>query len=1060
MKKISTLLIAMGMLPLAMAAESKTVPYASGLYQDSDWTVENVNKDDKTWEDESSSYTFSGTGYTVGIKYSYNRYSAADDWYISPAITLEAGKEYKLKIWSKTSSSSTAENWSVKLANNSSVSSLSDGVALITKEGYNATNWNNNVEIFQVEETGNYYFGIYCFSPKDKYTLYLTGFEVCENIFAPAAVSDLTCTPGENRKLEATLAWKLPTTDNDGATLPADASFDEIIIKRDGNVVANLFNAETEWIDTEATGLTPGYHTYEVGVVVNGAPSAFSKVDSKYIGPIEAMTLPYDADIKNLTQEDFDLFWTPVKGRNSKSTNDWKLSVSTYYGNSIQYTGGSGKQQDDWVISPSMKFNEPGVYKLSVNLSYTNYNHTDFDILLGTGNSIGGYETVIRNFKDIPSAETDYEIFFTIDRPGEYGIAFHAKDETGSYYTYYIKNFKVEKWQMTPAHVSDLSTAVNPDATVTLNWTNPTTSNTGTDLTDLTKVELYCNGELAETFSDVQPGATMSYVHTPATNGVHEYYVLPYSSEGPADGEPVKVKTAWVGDETQSLPYSTKFLATDATTPIWSSVNSEWEIPTSSPYGPVIKPGNSTVKNNDYLLSPYFELAEGYYSVTYSISGAGSNYTVGVGITSDKSDVPSTYKQCATIKLPGRSYALPYTNVIKIDEAGKYAFVLYANDVMGASDYKLTVTEFSVAYQPVLPGIATDVTVTPAADLSHAATISWTNPSTSNVDGVMPELVKAEIARDGEVIGEVTEGLVPGEVSTFEDTTVPNAGEYTYTVTIYGLEGASSTKPTEVKSPWIGAGMNLPFDCEDGFREAGWNIYNVNNDKNTWGDPITWEAYSGYLNITSNNNTPNDWAITPRLNFTAGSKYILSITSYYSNGYEPVDWDVHFGTSVTPESMTTKLATIHTTNPSASRQTDLIYLEVIAADEVNLLSDDAEEEEPETPTNDYILVPAGVGTIGLHANQKGAFNVSGFSIKPENPASIENIKLTEGGIAVIGSEIFFGSEAEAVAVYNLAGKTVMTANGVSHISLSSLSKGVYVVKATVNDEILTTKVVK
>ncbi|MCM1309441.1 MAG: T9SS type A sorting domain-containing protein [Bacteroides sp.] len=1066
MKKIVTFLLAAGLLPATIWADSKTAPYASGLYQDSDWTVVDVNNDSKTWTDDKSSDHFKGSGYTTGKIYSYSSSNPGDDWLISPAIYLEAGKEYKAKYWVQTGNY--IESLELKYAVEGNAQALSSGVLLtgFTEEKkYN--NSERQVAVFTVETSGDYYFGLHAYSPKDKGWIYVTGFEVCENVFAPAGVSSLTCTPGEDRALSATLTWTLPTTDNDGAPLPEGASFDEIIIKRDGAPVRTNIDANaTEWTDSETAGLTPGFHTYEVAVVVNGAQSAFTSVTSKYIGPVEAMALPYDAGVKTLTQDDFDLFWVVVKGRNSTTTNNWKLAISSYSGNNIQYSPGSGKVQDNWLISPQMKFTEAGVYKLSINMSYTNYTKTDFDILLGSGTTIGGYTDVIKNYTDIPSNDTDFEIFFTVETPGEYGIAFHPHASESSYYAYYLKNFKVEKWHSTPEHITDLTTTVNDDATVTLNWTNPSKTNTGADLTDLTKVELYCNDELAETFTDVTPGTAMSHTHTPATAGVHTYHVVAHSSEGAADGEPVKVTTAWVGDETQTLPYTTQFAATDATAPIWSGLNanddgSQWVISTSGATLAVDKTQDA-YRNGDYLLSPYFDFTPGYYSFRYTIKGAGKNAKLSVGTVSDKTDVAATFSSLGSITLPGQSWTSDYEIVAKIENEGKYAIALYSNDYVSSSDYNIVVTKVQFAYKPVLPDIASNVTVTPAANLSLSATISWTNPSTSNVEGITPELVKAEISRNGEVIGEVTSGLATGEEAFYVDETVPNAGEYTYSVTVYGPEGASTAKPTEVKSPWIGAGLNMPFDCSDGFRGAGWTIFNVNNDSNNYG-PITWEAGYNSIYITSGNNTPDDWAITPRLNFNPGSRYKVTVTSYYSNDYGPVDWDLHFGTSVDPESQIIKIATIHTSNPSASKQTDVFYLETTSVGEVVLVAefDDEEEgdtEEEETPA--AISVPSGVGTIGMHANNKGAFNVSQFSIIEEKTSSeIEEIE-AEGNIIVTAEAVIFGAEASSAAVVDLAGKTLASGSNVTSLPLTSLAKGVYVVTATIDDKTTTIKIVK
>ncbi|MDE5660647.1 MAG: T9SS type A sorting domain-containing protein [Muribaculaceae bacterium] len=1050
MKKI-TLFLLSGMLPVLASGQAKTVPYASGLYQDSDWTVVDVNKDSKTWTDESSSYSFSGSGYTTGKKFTYHSSNSADDWFISPAITLEAGKEYKVKFFNK---NTYAERLEVKVATSNDVEELASGVKIAGYEDAKHSGYIRVSGLFTPEQTGEYFIGIHAYSTPNQGWIYITGFEVVENVFAPASVSKLTCTPGEERALTATLAWELPTTDNDGAALPEGASFDEVTIVRDGKTVASLDGTATSWTDTEATGLTPGKHSYEVSVVVNGAKSAPVKVDSKYIGPVQAQVLPFDANVKAMTQEDFDLLWTPVKGRESASTANWEFKVSSYYGNSIQYCGGSGKRQDDWVISPSMKFAEAGIYRLSVKMSYNTSSKTRFDILLGRGSVIGGYETVIKNFTSIPSTDTDYEIIFPVESPGEYGIAFHAYDETGSYNTYCIRNFVVEKWVMTPAQVADLTATVNDDATVSLAWTNPARSNVDTDLTSLAKVELYCDGELAETFGEAAPGAAMTYVHTPAAAGVHTYHVVAYSVDGPADGEPVKVTTGWVGDETQELPYTTSFASTDPTVPIWSGLNanedgSEWVIKNAAVLA-VNKDGGYGYRNNDYLLSPYFNLTPGYYKVVYSIKGAGKNVEMKIGTVSDKNDVAATFTQLGTVKLPGQSYASDYTVVFKIETEGRYAIALLNDMITSSSDYDTQVTKFSLAVEPVLPQAVTDLVVTPDPDMGLYATVSWMNPAQSTVEGVVPELVKAEVSRNGEVVATITEGLAAGATADYVDE-VPNAGEYTYSVTVYTADGAS--KATTVKSPWIGAGMDLPWNCDESFSQAGWTMFNINNDKYTDGSPKTWETNSSSIYILSTAVNTNDWAITPRLNFNDGHVYTITVKAGYSS--EAGEFDLVYGTALDPEAMTVPIATVnvdtHKYNEALTEQTFKVKAVNPAA--AALMVEEAGEED------NVVVVPAGVGTIGLHANKPLDIVVKRFAINGGVALGIVGVESDKvGGVTLSGSTVSFGSTADEVAVVDLAGKTVMAAADADSISLAGLAKGVYLVRATFGNEIVTVKV--
>lgn len=113
------------LLPLLGFAQAKSVPYFSQIggtgKLDADWTVYNVNGDEKTWiNDASSSSNYSSitaVKVTAGAKYLYNTKADANDWLVSPAIHLEADKEYKVSFYVRTASSYNKESLRLAVAN-------------------------------------------------------------------------------------------------------------------------------------------------------------------------------------------------------------------------------------------------------------------------------------------------------------------------------------------------------------------------------------------------------------------------------------------------------------------------------------------------------------------------------------------------------------------------------------------------------------------------------------------------------------------------------------------------------------------------------------------------------------------------------------------------------------------------------------------------------------------------------------------------------------------------------------------------------------------------------
>lgn len=416
-------------LPLLATAQSKSVPYTSALANDADWTTINANNDDQTWQAVTSASDFTGSGFTSGIKYRYHSTNAADDWYISPAISLEAGKEYKVKYWYKTAGSYD-EKWTLYCATGNTPEELSAGTVIDDKDGKFGT-ITKSTQIFTPETSGDYYFAFYAHSDKDKLNLFITGFQIAENVFGPGAPTDVTVTRGDDYALTATLAWTLPTVDNDGAPLPEGYTVNNVTIYRDDTLAATLDGAATTWTDTAETGLTPGKHLYEVQVTINDAPSARTGVTCGWVGPITAQNIPWDADIQTLSESDFNDFYTKLIGDVSTLTGSygWKRSSSSYNGNEIILSCASNKRADNWLVLPKLVFPEAGVYKLSLNGKYSDYdvNEVVLDFYLGSEKTIENLSAGLKGtIERMPTAYVDRELYFLVSEAGEYYPALYA----------------------------------------------------------------------------------------------------------------------------------------------------------------------------------------------------------------------------------------------------------------------------------------------------------------------------------------------------------------------------------------------------------------------------------------------------------------------------------------------------------------------------------------------------------------------------------------------------------------------------------------------------------
>lgn len=1054
MKKIFTL-IAAAVLGLSAYAEGLPVPYSAEISGYDNWDIKNLNEDAQEWQRTTGEYSFADC--TKGLKYHWNSSMDANDWAISPAIHLEAGKEYKIKFAYKTGRYD--EKLAVWFGTGNTPEQLQQGKQLLDFSGQEQ-NGVKKVELFTPAADGDYYIGAYAHSEKDKYNIYFTGVEIAENVFVPAAVTDLTVTPDPSRVLEAKLSWTLPTTDTDGAPFGDGVAVESVTVYRDGVKVADLPGTTTEWTDNAESGLTSGKHQYEVEVTVNGTKSAKVAVNSAYIGPVVAFNLPLVYSLNDVAADDFSAFFTVIRGEASNVRSTWQFSPSVYNGNSVQLLSATDKSEDDWLILPRVKVEKAGAYRFGMDVSNS---QSKGHIEIKYGKSVDGLTPGIADLtgavgscqgQDLNGRAYRYYTF-SFDEPGEYAIALHACSASAAYSTCYVYGFSVEEWHDAALNVTDLATEIVGND-IKVNWTNPSKTSCGNDITELVKVEVYRDGELAGTVTEgLVPGAACSYTDDVPAAGSYLYKVVAYNGEFAPDAAAPEVWSAWAGDKLQELPFNYVFrTAGQGTYALFTpeKINQEdpdWSIGTG---GAVLAlKHKSGYTPNSRLYTPPFNLAPGYYDVTLNIQGPYDKYDMQVGYVMEAD--AQNIKGNTTVQL-GTPYS--FRDVlfrIKVGEDGRGMFVAIANGIIAGDNYHdLIISGIKIERTRIIPAVATDVTVKAAEDKSLQATVSWTNPTTSNVEGETPELTKAVVYRNDVEIGTVTEGLVRGETSSFVDEDVPEAGTYTYKVEIYSADGCAAA--IGVVSPWIGAGKDLPYESTQG----DWTILNLNGDT-AWGDPISWsEKSNGDLSIISYNNVADDWAITPRLNFQTG--YLYTITCYPTKGLssssavtEDMRVQLHFGTGITADEMTIKLADIGPFKATAEKE--LYTVQILAVDPSELVEPAAENDVPDT--SNAIKVPAGVGTLGLHCAQKTdeiyirEFKVDGgVNTNPGPSVGISDI-FGDG-------ENLLGADARDITVYDLAGRAVMSADSFESLDAKRLAKGTYIVTGLVNGKRVSAKV--
>lgn len=150
-------------------AQIDVLPYVNSFDTTADqkqFNIIDANEDGRTW------------AWSNGMaRYTYHGTNQGDDWLVSPAIKLVAGKKYHFSIGAHAQSTTYPERFEVKAATENTAEALAAGTEVlpstdVTTPGF--VTYENNE--FTVAESGYYYIGVHAISDADKYYLYVDDF--------------------------------------------------------------------------------------------------------------------------------------------------------------------------------------------------------------------------------------------------------------------------------------------------------------------------------------------------------------------------------------------------------------------------------------------------------------------------------------------------------------------------------------------------------------------------------------------------------------------------------------------------------------------------------------------------------------------------------------------------------------------------------------------------------------------------------------------------------------------------------------------------------------------
>lgn len=368
--------------------------------------------------------------------------------------------------------------------------------------------------------------------------------------------------------------------------------------------------------------------------------------------------------------------FTPIDANKDGAT--WALSSGYVRTNAKNGDG------NDWLVSPAIRLEANRKYILSFTLkAWSSTYNEKIEIKYGAGAAVEDMTneilpaTDVKTYTNSTSTEVEFTKEFTAAATGEYHIGIRAFGGeaygTGDarFYTY-IKNFKLDQKASAsaPGTVTDLSAVAGAMGTLnaTLTFNAPTKAADGTNLAEITKIEISRDGSLIETLTGVAPGERKQFIDNSPAEGINTYSVAAYSNSGKGSAAEVSV---FVGVDTPGTVDVSSYDDTGATLkaswqPVTMGVNGGYVDSGALSYviGEYVEPENWW---EDYTVKELGATAAGATSFDFGINPDEGEQRFAEYIIAAKNDKATgkyAYLSATALKVVGAPYTLPFDETI------------------------------------------------------------------------------------------------------------------------------------------------------------------------------------------------------------------------------------------------------------------------------------------------------------------------------------------------------------------------------------------------------------
>ena len=294
----------------------------------------------------------------------------------------------------------------------------------------------------------------------------------------------------------------------------------------EGKVVTPDDQKTTSFVDEIPMPATRTAYWYTVEAITGDLVSPKATSTQFELGPIAP---PYHTDF-NLSS-DFFGYSTLNNGSDTKKwewNSDKCARVST-----------SAKPADNYLLLPVLKLKAGQSYEFTLEArAYSSTYTEEFEVVAGKTPTVEGLtETIIAKTSISGNEFKPFSGTITALEDGDYYVAIHATTATNGGYLY-VNSIDIASGvsELAPGAVTDLKATADPSGnhSVTLTFKTPVVTLGDQALSEISKVEIYRDGEFLATITEnVAPGTEVSYTDSKdLAGGLHSYSAVAHNTYG------------------------------------------------------------------------------------------------------------------------------------------------------------------------------------------------------------------------------------------------------------------------------------------------------------------------------------------------------------------------------------------------------------------------------------------------------------------------------------------------------------------------------------------------